>query len=193
MCMARIFPYRMRQPCDAEKHLSLCSLKICESVRKGEKPKKFFCQQCQNTRNFQCGFCYRKFFTGGEAEFHIANFHPIDTLANFKCEICELQDEFLAIPLLQRNKISNRGLPRWIKTQLSVKRLEKRMQAESIQAAKMDQEQEEVDFSDTKIYASEFPSLAKDHGWDEVEYGKSERYRAIVQASEKSYADAVQE
>ena len=135
-------------------------------------------------RNFQCGFCFKKFFTSGEAEFHIENCHPIDTLTNFKCEICDLQNEFLAIPPSQRYRISNRALPRWIKNQLELKRVEKRLEEQSIQEEEEERESPDVDFSDEKVYNSEFPS------YPEIEVEKVEQ---VEQVDKKSYASIVQD
>ena len=155
-CEARIFPYQMREPCNSDKHTSSCKLQTCQSVRKGEMGKRFFCQDCQNTRNFQCGFCFKKFFSSESAQHHIETYHSIKALTDFKCEICDLKEEFLSIPIAQRIRINNRALPKWISTNLRLRRIEKQIQLQSIEEK---EEKKEVDFSDEKTYEEEFPKL----------------------------------
>ena len=151
-CDARIFPYQKREPCDMDKHISACKLQTCESVRKGEIGKRFFCQDCQNTRNYQCGYCFKKFFSSSSAEHHITTYHSIGTLND--CEICNLKQEFISIPIEQRIKINNRALPKWISSHLRMKRIENKMQAVSFD----EQEENEVDNAE-KIFEVEFPKL----------------------------------
>ena len=154
-CEARIFPYQKREPCDMDKHISACKLETCESVRKGKMGKKFFCQDCQNTRHFQCGYCFKKFFSSSSAEHHIETNHSIETLGD--CEICLLKHDFMSIPIEKRIKINNRALPKWISCQLRMRRIEKKIQEASIE----DQEEKEEDFGDEKIYEAEFPKLSE--------------------------------
>ena len=161
ICQAPVYPYRKRSPCDAEKHIAACKVKSCAEVRNGEKGRKFLCQQCHSVRNYQCGFCYKKFFTSGQAEHHIDSCHFIDTLADFKCEMCEFKDEFLAIPIRQRQQISTRNLSKWISSKIRAKNFEKEMELLSIQ------EEEQKDDSDNKMEEkidlmdkNEFPSLS---------------------------------
>ena len=118
------------------------------------------------------------------AEHHIDTCHSYDTLDDFKCDMCELKDDFLAIPRHERSRISNRSLPKWIGSKLRIKNLEREMRLQSLQEEGEEDEQEEegVDFSDKKKYAAEFPSLPSE-GAEPRKYDREEE--------ESSYAYVV--
>ena len=67
-----------------------------------------------------------------------------------------MKEEFLSIPIAQRIRINNRALPKWISTNLRLRRIEKQIQLQSIEEK---EEKKEVDFSDEKTYEEEFPKL----------------------------------
>ena len=181
-CEARIFPYQKREPCDMDKHISACKLETCESVRKGKIGKRFFCQDCQNTRHFQCGYCFKKFFSSGSAEHHIETNHSIETPGD--CEICHLQHEFMSIPIEKRIRINNRALPKWICYQLRMRRIEKKIQEVSIE----EQEEKEEDFANEKIYEVLFPKLSEQTVSTPVGKEEYESYANICKEKVKDLA-----
>ena len=188
ICLAKKSPYHKREPCDAEMHLSQCKLTNCSAGGKGSK--KFYCQDCWNSRNFQCGFCFKKFFTSGMAEVHIEKCHQFDTLDDFKCDICELEDDFHAIA--PQNRISNKALPHWINNQLQMRRLEKQEELQHVNEEDEEDESEknavedgDVDFSDKNIYDAEFPILVE----EQLEEWTEEEEKTVNQKS--LYADVV--
>ena len=181
-CEARIFPYQRREPCDMEKHISACKLETCESVRKGKIGKRFFCQDCQNTRHFQCGYCFKKFFSSGSAEHHIETNHSIETPGD--CEICHLQHDFMSIPIEKRIRINNRALPKWICYQLRMRRIEKKIQEVSIE----EQEEKEEDFANEKIYEVLFPKLSEQTVSTPVGKEEYESYANICKEKVKDLA-----
>ena len=152
-------------------------MQICDSVRKGEIGKRFFCQDCQNTRQFQCGFCFKKFFSSSSAEHHINTYHSIETQDD--CEICNLKQEFISIPIGDRIKINNRALPKWISSHLRMRRIEKKMQLVCIDNIE-DQEQKEEDI-DEKIFEVEFPKLIQHTVSAPAEEEGQESYASICE------------
>jgi hypothetical protein len=75
--------------------------------------------------------------------------------------MCEFKDEFLAIPIHQRQQISTRNLSKWISSKIRAKNYEEEMEQLSIQEEEEkcvsdDEMEKEIDLLDK----NEFPSLS---------------------------------
>ena len=112
VCEAQLFPYKEREPCDFEKHYASHEHFDEKNItRKSGASRLYFCHQCHEVKNFQCGFCLSKFSTASSAEQHILMKHKELMTCKTKCYICEMKPDWV--------KSGKRfGLQKWIRDRI---------------------------------------------------------------------------
>ena len=113
-CHAVFYPYNKREPCNFEKHYEshehFSDGNIEKNItRKSGASKLQFCHQCHWVKNYQCGFCSKKFNTANTADRHILSKHKelLSRKNDVKCFTCEIRPEW--------EKLGRRdGLQKWI-------------------------------------------------------------------------------